>query len=91
MVVFLRVLILSSISPLGIGKPLAVCVVCAGCRGLLCVWVVFGEWLIDILVACTCLALCGVVHKLSIFCFLSWVSALGCLICGRALFCRRVC
>ena len=26
------------------------------------------------------------VHKLSIFCFLSWVDALGCLICGGALF-----
>ena len=41
MVVFLRVLILSSISPLGIGKPLAVCVVCAGCQGLFW-WVFWG-------------------------------------------------
>ena len=33
MVVFLRVLILSSISPLGIGKPLAVCVCARVARG----------------------------------------------------------
>lgn len=67
MVVFLRVLILSSISFLGIGKPLAVCVVCAGCRGLLFLWCGVGEWWVAILVMCICLALCGVVHKLCIF------------------------
>ena len=85
MVVFLRVLILSSISFLGVVKPLAVCVVCAGCRGFF-VWGGWCAWWIDILAVCTCLAFCGVVHKLSIFCFLSWVDALGCLICGGALF-----
>lgn len=86
MVVFLRVLILSSISFLGVGEAPGGLRGVRGLPGLLCVGGGFGEWWIDILAVCTCLAFCGVVHKLSIFCFLSWVDALGCLICGGALF-----
>ena len=84
MVVFLRVLILSSISFWYREAPGCL----RGVRGLpgaSFLWCGVGEWWVAILVMCICLALCGVVHKLCIFWFSSWVSALGCLICGRAL------
>lgn len=75
MVVFLRGLILSSISSLGIGKPLAVCVVCAGCQGLF--WWVFWGIPISVGVSLLSVLLSDFMTRVRM---LGWLVMPGCLV-----------